>query len=68
MSLRKKDLGRGEDVGRKDSENNIWLEAFSKKKKMNHVQSFQCNKRNLVCSPKRFAMAMIGNRRKRGGI
>jgi len=25
-------LGRGEDIGRKGSENNIWLEAFSKKK------------------------------------
>lgn len=68
MSLGKKDLGRGENIGRKGSENNIWLEAFSKKKKMNHAQSFQCNKRNLVSLPKRFVIAMTGNRRKRGGI
>jgi len=28
-----KGFGRGENIGKKGSENNIWLEAFSKKKK-----------------------------------
>lgn len=53
--------GRGENIGRKGSENNICLEAFSKKKKkkVNHAQSFECNKRNLVCLPRKGLLQVL---------